>query len=93
MKRQSSVLAGSVVLSAAAGFSDATVEVAAGVLRRVADLVDQLARAVLADAAAAEIVARTLLAVLLDQRAVDQRVDALADRPARRLAAVHETRA
>jgi hypothetical protein len=33
-----------------------------------------------------------LLAVLLDQRAIDQCVDALAGRPARRLAAIHEPR-
>ena len=51
-----------------------TVETFSFIDRHIGEFVDELACAGLADAAAAEIVARTLLAVLLDQRAVDQRV-------------------
>ena len=54
---------------------DAAVEVPAGILRRVGHLVDQLAGAGLADAAAAEIVARALPLVARDQRGIDMRVD------------------
>src|SRR4051794_31661509 len=67
------------------------VEVFPGIGRCISEFVDELACAGFADAAAAEIVARRLLTVLLDQRAVDQRVDALAGRPAHRLAAIYET--
>jgi hypothetical protein len=69
-----------------------TVEAFPGIDRCIGEFVDELACAGLADAAAAEIVARTLLAVLRYQRAVDQRIDALAGRPAPSLAAIHKTR-
>ena len=51
---------------------DAGAEVAARVLRRVGDLVDQLPRAGLADAAAAEVVARALAAVAGHQSGIHE---------------------
>ena len=69
-------------LELVAGVEDAqdrAVEVVAVVLRRMGDLVDQLAGAGLADPAAAEVVPRTLPPVTLDQSSVDQRIDVLAD--------------
>ena len=77
------------------GLEDAehpTVEAFSVIDRRIGEFEDKLACAGLANAAAAEIVARRLLAVLLDQRAVDQRVDALAGGVAWRLAAIDKTR-
>ena len=58
---------------------DAAVEVAARVLRRVGDLVDQLAGAVLADAAAAEVVAWLLPLIAGYECGIDVHVDADGD--------------
>ena len=68
-----------------------TVETFSFVERHIGEFEDKLACAGLANAATAEIIAPTLLAVLLDLRAVYQRVDALTCGVAWRLGAVYES--
>ena len=57
----------------------AAIEALVGIDRRMHHLVHQLAGARLADPAAAEVVARLLLRMAIEQRPIDQGVDALAD--------------
>ncbi len=60
------------------------IEALVGIDRRMHHLVHQLAGARLADPAAAEVVARLLLRMTIEQRPIDQAVDALANSPLRR---------